>query len=79
MKSAAKQRVRAVAAHQKEEKRAKEAGGKTSLTPKTVAKPAKRKPDGSDAIRLKRPPSLLGIVLQWKNPLLSQAMVRARG
>ena len=37
-----KQRVRAAAARQKEEKRANEAEGETSLTPKTVAKPAKR-------------------------------------
>ena len=45
----AKQRVRAATARQKEEKRAKEAGGQTSLTAKTVAKTAKRKPDGSDS------------------------------
>ena len=44
----AKQRVRAAAARKKEEKRAKEAGGETSSTPKTVAKLAKRKSDGSD-------------------------------
>ena len=43
-----KQRIRAVAARQKEEKRAKEAGGETSSTPKVVSKQAKRKPDGSD-------------------------------
>ena len=40
--------MRAAAARKKEEKKAKEARGETSLTPKTVAKPAKRKPDGSD-------------------------------
>ena len=44
----AKQRVRAVAAPQKEEKRAKEAGGETLSSPKAVTKQAKRKPDGSD-------------------------------
>ena len=44
----AKQRVRAAAARQKEEKRANEVGGQTSSTPKTIAKPAKRKPDESD-------------------------------
>ena len=44
----AKQRVRAATAREKEEKRAKEARGQTSSTPKTVAKPVKRKPDGSD-------------------------------
>ena len=43
----AKQRIRVVAAHQKEEKRAKEAGG-TSSTPKAVTKQPKRKPDRSD-------------------------------
>ena len=44
----AKQRVRAAAAHQKEEKRAKEAGGETSSTPKAVTKLSKRKFKGSD-------------------------------
>ena len=44
----AKQRIRATAARQKEEKRAKEARGETSSTPKVVTKQAKRKPDGSD-------------------------------
>ena len=40
--------MRAAVACQKEEKRAKEARGETSSTPKAVTKPAKRKPDGSD-------------------------------
>ena len=44
----AKQRIRAVVARQKEEKRAKEAGGEASSTPKVVTKVAKRKPDESD-------------------------------
>lgn len=44
----AKQRIRAAAARQKEERRAKEAGGDASSTPVAVAKVAKRKPDGSD-------------------------------
>ena len=44
----AKQRIRATAARQKEEKRAKEVGGETSSTPKVVSKQAKRKPDESD-------------------------------
>ena len=44
----AKQRVRAAAARKKEEKRANEVGRETSSTPKTVARPAKRMPDGSD-------------------------------
>ena len=43
-----KQRVRATAAHQKEKKRAKEAGGETSSTPKAVTKLSKRKFKGSD-------------------------------
>ena len=43
-----KQRIRAVAARQKAEKKAKEAGGETSSTPKASTKQAKRKPDGSD-------------------------------
>ena len=43
-----KQRIRAAVARQKEEKRAKEAGGETSSTPKVVSKQAKRKPDGND-------------------------------
>ena len=44
----AKQRIRAAAARQKEEKRAKEAGGEALSTPKAVTKVAKRKPDGID-------------------------------
>ena len=48
MKSA-KQRIRAAAARQKEERRAKEAGREASSTPKAVTKVAKRKPDGSDS------------------------------
>ena len=44
----ARQRVRAVAARFKEERKAKEAEGGTSSTPKTVAKASKRKPAGSD-------------------------------
>ena len=44
----AKQRVRAAVACKKEEKKAKEAGGETLSTPKTVIKAAKRKPDESD-------------------------------
>ena len=50
----AKQRIRATAARQKEEKRTKEAGGETSLTPKVVSKQAKRKPDGSDGCPSKK-------------------------
>ena len=44
----AKQRIRAVAVRQNEEKRAKEARGEASSTPKAITKVAKRKPDGSD-------------------------------
>ena len=45
----AKQRIRAVVARQKEERKNKEAGGEASSTPKVVAKVTKRKPDGSDS------------------------------
>ena len=44
----AKQRIRAAAACQKAEKKAQEAGGEASSTPKAPIKRAKRKPDGSD-------------------------------
>ena len=44
----AKQRIRAAAARQKAEKKAQEAGGEASSTPKASTKQAKRKPDGSD-------------------------------
>ncbi|XP_050286088.1 uncharacterized protein LOC126725413 [Quercus robur] len=51
----AKQRIRAAAARQKEERKAKEAGGEASSTPTAVAKVAKRKPDGSDGRPSKKP------------------------
>lgn len=44
----AKRKVRAVATRKKEEKKAKEAKGGTSSTPKTVTKASKRKPDRSN-------------------------------
>ena len=44
----AKQRIRAAAARQKAEKKAQEAGGEASSTPKVPTGQAKRKPDGSD-------------------------------
>ena len=44
----AKQRIRAVAARQKAEKKAQKAGGEASSTPKASTKQAKRKPDGSN-------------------------------
>ena len=44
----AKQRIRAAAARQKAEKKAQEAGGEASSTPKVPTRQAKRKPDGSD-------------------------------
>ena len=50
----AKQRIRVVATRQKEKKKAKEAGGEASLTPKAVTKVAKRKPDGSDSCPSKK-------------------------
>ena len=45
----AKQRIRAAVARQKKERKAKEAGGEASSTPKVVAKVTKRKPNGSDS------------------------------
>ena len=67
----AKQRVRAAATRQKEEKRAKEARGQTSSTPKTVAKPAKRKPDGSDDRSSKKAAVTPGdSALKEKSPLM---------
>ena len=47
----AKQRIRVAATRQKEETRAKEAGGETSSTPKVVTKQAKRKPDESESVQ----------------------------
>ena len=44
----AKQRVKAAVARKKEEKKANEAERGTSLTPKTVTKVSKRKPDGNE-------------------------------
>ena len=44
----ARQRVRAAATRKKEERKAKEAEGGTSSTPKTVTKASKRKLDGGD-------------------------------
>ena len=44
----AKQRIRAAAARQKAEKKAQEAGGEASSTPKVPTMQVKRKPDGSD-------------------------------
>ena len=73
----AKQRIRAAAARQKAEKRAQEAEGEASSTPKASTKQVKRKPDGSDRRQLRRPPSLLA--LQRKNHLPSQAIVRVKG
>ena len=50
----AKQRIRAAAACQKAEKKAQEAGGEASSTPKAPIKRAKRKPDGSDRRLVKK-------------------------
>ena len=43
-----KQRVRDASTHKKEEKKAKDTKGGTSLAPKTVFMVSKRKPDGKD-------------------------------
>ena len=56
----AKQRIRAAAARQKEERKNKEAGGEASSTPKAVAKVTKRKPDGSDSRLTKKAAVTLG-------------------
>ena len=45
----AKQRIRAAAARQKEERKNKEAAREASSTPKVVAKVTKRKLDGDDS------------------------------
>ena len=50
----AKQRIRAVAARQKAEKKAQEAGGEALSTPKASTKQAKRKPDRSDHRPIKK-------------------------
>ena len=50
----AKQRIRAAAARQKAEKKAQEAGGEASSTPKVPTRQAKRKPDGSDRCPAKK-------------------------
>ena len=75
----AKQRVRVAAAHKKDEKKAKEAGGKPRQPLRPLLSLQRGIPTGVMTIRLKRPPSILGIMPQRKNPPLSQAMVRARG
>ena len=56
----AKQRIRAAAARQKEEKRAKEAGGEALSNPKAVTKVVKRKPDGRDG----RPSKMATVTLR---------------
>ena len=50
----AKQRIRVAAARQKAEKKAQEAGGEASSTPKVLPRQAKRKPDGSDRCPAKK-------------------------
>ena len=50
----AKQRIRAAAARQKEERKNKEAAREASSTPNAVAKVTKRKPDGGDSCPTKR-------------------------
>ena len=44
----ARHRVRAAVARKKEEKKAKETEGGSSLAPKTVSKVSKQKPNGKD-------------------------------
>ena len=50
----AKQRIRAATARQKAEKKAQEAGGEASSTPKAPTRQAKRKPDKSDRCPAKK-------------------------
>ena len=75
----AKQKVRAAAARQKEEKRAKEVGGRPRQPLRLSLSRQRGSPMGVTVVCLKRPPSLLGMVLQRKNHLSSQAMVRVKG
>ena len=73
----AKQRIKAAAARQKVEKKAQEAGGEASSTPKVLTRQAKRKPNGSD----RRPAKKAAVTPDSvkENHLLSQAMVRVKG
>ena len=64
----AKQRIRAAAARQKAEKKAQEAGGEVSSTPKVPTRQAKRKPDGSDRRPAKKAAVTSGSVKE-KSPL----------
>ena len=64
----AKQRIRAVAARQKAEKKAQEAGGEASSTPKVPTGQAKRKPDGSDRRPAKKAAVTLGSIKEKSPP-----------
>ena len=64
----AKQRIRAVPAYQKAKKKAQEAGGEASSTPKVPTKQAKRKPDGSDHCSAKKAAVTPGFVKEKSPP-----------
>ena len=64
----AKQRIRAAAARQKAEKKAQEAGGEASSTPKASTKQAKRKPDRSNRRPTKKAAITLGAAKEKSPP-----------
>ena len=64
----AKQRIRAASTCQKAEKKAQEAGGEASSTPKVPAKQVKRKPDGSDRCPAKKAAVTLGSIKEKSPP-----------
>ena len=75
----ARQRVRAAAACKKEEKKAKEAKGGTSSTPKTVTKASKRKPNGSDDRLSKKVAVTSGDVSPKRESLLKPSHGASKG
>ena len=64
----ARQRIKAAAARQKAEKKAHEAGGEASSTPKVPTKQVKRKPDGSDRRPAKKAAVTLGSIKEKSPP-----------
>ena len=74
----AKQRIRAAATRQKAEKKAQEAGGEASSTPKVLTRQAKRKPNGSDRRPAKKAVVTLGSVKEKSPPKPSHGRVRGQ-
>ena len=70
----AKQRIRAAAARQKAEKKAQEAGGEASSTPKVPTRQAKRKPDESDRRPTKKAAVTPGSIKEKSPPKPSHDM-----